>query len=248
MDTAPYKEDEIPPRGYTLGRYPDGTRFWFRPTAAQLSIEKRSVLTKEQRERVKRFKEVIGKHDSMSLEDAFHNFEHDRNPESEIRVWEIVAEVYRAEIAERGVTTARERGLVYKAALCCSLTRGTVDDLLAADPEFKGLSNLARLVERYRNLNGMTPELQRAREQLDETAARLVQDCGMDAEKALDLFAQAYRRFQSGRGPADEVLARYREVIQAVTDAQKRARLLEGLSAFESFAREIQKFRDRRST
>jgi hypothetical protein len=240
MNTRPYVDGEVPPRSFILGKYPDGSLFWFRPEDVQLGPSpNKQTLSEEQRQRVTQFKEILGVNDRTSLEETIENFERDANPESELRIWEAVAGVYEAELKERGHTTARERQLVYRAALRCSLGPPTVDALLATEPELKGLSNLARVVERYRNTGG-SPEIQALGEKFQRLCIEAVEASGGLDPSRVEPFVQAFMRFKNGGGGVDAVVAAYRELVEATADGEERARLLCATETIEKLAHEIE--------
>lgn len=148
-DLIPHSEGNPPPPGYVLGKDQQGVLWWVPPDAVKKGAQERTELTPEQIRRIRAFKEILWEHDHTSLGEAAANFRRDRNPEPEIRRWEHLAQVYQAEIEDRPLADARERKLLFRALLALTFS-GDVEDVIAMQPRVKALSDLPRVIDRFR--------------------------------------------------------------------------------------------------
>jgi hypothetical protein len=141
----------LPPRGWVRGEDPDtGERFWFDPLTAKQS-EPRTVLTEEQRARIKKCQWALREHDPRPLDEWLLNFSRDEHPDREIEVYEAIVAAYREELQLRPGAGKGERHLVYWAVLTAANCEGRVDAVLASRPELKACRNLARAVAAFGN-------------------------------------------------------------------------------------------------
>lgn len=146
-DAIPDGPNVIPPRGHILAQDQHGNRFWISPDALQRSGP-RSELTEDQIERVRRTITALEEVYPLSVDEALYDFRCDQNPESEIRVWENIADVYEQEIDERPRASEQEKKLLFKVILASSWSPST-DEVLSTVPEAKALPHLVRVVERF---------------------------------------------------------------------------------------------------
>ncbi len=142
----PHGPGVVPPRGWILAQAPGGQRGWVDPNAMRPPTRKRSSLANEEERRIRTFKKKLGRYETTSIKQTMDNFCYDTNPDREIAIWERIAKVFEEEASLRPES---EHKLTYRAALACANTTPSVDSLLAADPGFKSLPNLSRLVDRY---------------------------------------------------------------------------------------------------
>jgi hypothetical protein len=150
----PATPGSVPPSGWILAREAKtGKDYWVDPKTLKESPP-RSNLTDEQMERIKRIAIALHEHDPSPVEKWFDNIRRDQQPEAEIQAWEEIVDVYLAELVDRPSAQAHERHMVYGALVSASmLTKelcepGTV---MSMYPKAKGLANLDRIVDRFRD-------------------------------------------------------------------------------------------------
>lgn len=148
-DAIPDTHGVIPPPGYVLVENQKGERFWAPPGSLK-SSPIRSKLTNDQIHRITACKQMLVEVDDTPLDETLDNYRRDVHPEREIRVYERIARVFQQEVTDRPNAEHAERMLLYRVLLCCSFSPD-VDDVLGMLPDAKGLSNLARVVQRYRD-------------------------------------------------------------------------------------------------
>ena len=90
---------------------------------------------------------MLHEHDETTLAVAVDNFSRDRNPNREIRCWEVIARIYAEELAERPSADATERALLFRAVFACSFSTRP-EDILSSQPQLKGFPGLARIIQR----------------------------------------------------------------------------------------------------
>lgn len=144
----PYDPDGIPPMGYLLAKDQDGKLLWVPPEQIRTG-EAVSELTEEQVKRVKRLMEVFGEANGLTLQQALDSFRRDRDPEEEIRTWELMAKIYASELAERPGADAQEQKLLFEAILGSTFSP-YLGDVLSNCPRAKRLRDLDRVVRRCR--------------------------------------------------------------------------------------------------
>lgn len=105
----PNEDGVLPPPGYVLGRVSDGREYWLPPESLR-SSSAQSELSDDQIRRIMRFKELLGSNDPTPLGETLNNFRRDQNPESEIQVFERVAQVYEQETVDRTEADAVSAG------------------------------------------------------------------------------------------------------------------------------------------
>jgi hypothetical protein len=149
----PATPDTVPPSGWILVREANtGKDYWVDPKTLKESAP-RTRLTDEQMDRIRRVAVALQEHDPSPVEKWFENMRRDQHPEGEIQTWEEIVEVYLAELADRPSAQAEERHLIYGVLVSVSmLTRELCvpGNVMSMYPKAKGLVNLGRIVERYR--------------------------------------------------------------------------------------------------
>ena len=141
----------IPPRGYVLVQDPDGNRFWVSPDSLKEG-PLRSELSEDQIRRITRFQSVLEEAYPTSLDETLENFRRDQNPETEIRLWEHMTELFERELGERPAADGEERKLLFRVILTCSFS-ANVNDILGMLPQAMSLPELSRVVQRFNELH-----------------------------------------------------------------------------------------------
>ena len=119
-----------------------------RPVAVHRGPIQHESLTEDQTRRVARLREVLAEAYPMTMEAWVDGFLRDSDPESEIRIIEACAVVYR-DLNEQVRLAPAEKRRLYS-VLCVLSTGGFGPDLEAALPTGKGLPDLEAIQRRYR--------------------------------------------------------------------------------------------------
>jgi hypothetical protein len=156
-DWIPATPDTVPPSGWILVREnTTGKDFWVDPKTLKRGSPV-SQLSAEQQGRIRRIASVLQEHDSSSVEEWLDNMSRDHRPEGEIRLWEDVVKVYEAELLLRPTADHMQRRLLYGVLVSATMLPGelcTPEKLLSSLPAAKGLVDLERVVERFRETRG----------------------------------------------------------------------------------------------
>ncbi len=149
----PATPDVVPPSGWILVREANsGKDYWVDPKTLKESAP-RSELTMDQMDRIRRVALALQEHDSSPVETWFENMRRDQHPEGEILIWEVVVDVYLAELADRPSANAEERKLVYGVLVSASMLTEEICEpgkVMSMYPKAKSLPNLERVVDRFR--------------------------------------------------------------------------------------------------
>lgn len=147
-EIIPAVEGTQRPDGYIGVIDQHGNKSWLSPDVLT-SRPPTSSLSDEQVERIRAFKQVLAEHDRTSLEEALTNFRRDRHPEGEIRLWELTARVYDAELCARPAANAEERSLLFQAVFTCALGVKEVEAAIVSCPALDRLSGLEGVMRRF---------------------------------------------------------------------------------------------------
>jgi len=149
----PITPGSSPPPGWIMVQISDQV-FWVDPKTLHKG-EPVSQLSPEQEDRIRRIYSVLQGHSSEPVEKWLDNFRRDHHPEGEIRMWEIVAKVYEAELLLRPKANRKERHLLYGVLVTAANTpdkQAKVGVIMSSFPAAKGLANLERVIEHYSEL------------------------------------------------------------------------------------------------
>lgn len=72
-------------------------------------------------ERIKSFKEILAEVETSSLAETIDGFQRDAVPENEVKIWERIADVYRAYTTEKSVTDLATKKEVFSVILQASM-------------------------------------------------------------------------------------------------------------------------------
>ena len=82
---------------------------------------KHPILPAELIKRIKLFKSILAEVEPSSLEETIDGFQRDTAPEKEIRIWQRIADVYRASITEQSATDLATKKEILSAILRASM-------------------------------------------------------------------------------------------------------------------------------
>jgi hypothetical protein len=143
----------VPPSGWILVRETGtGKEFWADPKTLKRGPAI-SELSAEQHRRIERVAAALQEHDASTLAEWLDNMSRDHHPEVEISIWERVASVYEAEVKARPRADQAERHLIYGVLVSASMLpsdRCTAGTILSMFPAAKGLADLERVINSYR--------------------------------------------------------------------------------------------------
>jgi hypothetical protein len=77
-----------------------------------------------------------------SLDETLESFGRDQKPETEIRLWEHMTELFEQELGERPAADVEERKLLFRVILTCSFS-ANVNNILGMLPQAKSLPELS---------------------------------------------------------------------------------------------------------
>lgn len=109
---------------------------------------RRSQLSDEQKERIRKVRWQLKEHDEQTYEEWIRNFEGDMTPERELRIWEALARTYMAETSQR-LHTKKERRQLFGVLLTSTMC-GSPEAVVSSQPCLKSYKRLHEVFERFR--------------------------------------------------------------------------------------------------